>query len=148
MKPKSFLIIDDDADETELFHEAMENIDRSVSCHKAINGKDAFQKLSDQEIVRPDLIFLDINMPVMNGWQFLTRIKDTLSLKDIPVIMYSTSALTTDAKNAISAGALCFVTKPNSFHQLEKVLETVIHHIKNDKLPDVCVAINKLLFPG
>lgn len=145
MSLRNFLVVDDDCDDTELFAEALEAVDASTSCLNATHGKDALDKLQKKEIKKPDLIFLDINMPVMNGWQFLSKIKESDSLKEIPVIMYSTSSTRSDIKTAMSSGALCFFTKPESFRQLKKIVQIVVQHMNNDNLEMVCQAIQDVL---
>jgi CheY-like chemotaxis protein len=142
MSARKFLLVDDDCDDTELFSEAMESVDASVSCLNASHGKEALDKLQKQEIQRPDIIFLDINMPVMDGWQFLSKIKQTENLREIPIIMYSTSSKKSDVRTAMSSGALCFFTKPDSFQRLKKILQIVVLHMENGKLDKVCDAIS------
>lgn len=147
MTEKTFLLVEDDSDDTELFTEAIEAADASVRFYSATDGKDALAKLSAKAIGAPDIIFLDINMPDMNGWQFLNKLKGDRVLKDIPVIMYSTSSQMKDIKNASDSGALCFFTKPNSFLQLKKILEVVISCMNRDALDAACEAVH-LLMPG
>jgi CheY-like chemotaxis protein len=141
MTARKFLVVDDDCDDTELFAEAIGSVDASVSCYNVADGKQALDKLTSKDIERPDLIFLDINMPGMNGWQFLASLKGSESLKAIPVIMYSTSSQRSDIKMAMSSGALCFFTKPNSFLILKNILQTVVEYMERGKLDKVCDAI-------
>jgi CheY-like chemotaxis protein len=91
VKPR-FLLIDDDTDDWELFSEALAAVDPIIVCHHATGGADAFNRLRNREFSTPDIIFLDINMPVMDGWQFLTQLKSEEALRHIPVIIYSTSS--------------------------------------------------------
>lgn len=137
------MLVDDDIDDTELFTEAVESVDASVNCLNAADGREALAKLSSKTQRKPDLIFLDINMPVMNGWQFISRLKDDEKLKEIPVIMYSTSSKMTDFKTALDSGALCFFTKPDSFTTLKNILRIVLEHLNNDDLDRVCDAIHQ-----
>ena len=143
MVGKKFMLVDDDIDDTELFTEAVVSVDASIRCLNAGDGAEALEKLYSKEVNKPDLIFLDINMPVMNGWQFLSRIKDDAELRGIPVIMYSTSSRASDFREALASGALCFFTKPNSFGTLKNVLRIVLDHMHNDDLDKVCDAIHQ-----
>jgi len=144
MSTKTFFLIDDDADDSELFHEAIEAVDKSVNFCFAADGKEALHKLIRKEVGVPDIIFLDINMPDMNGWQLLDRLKRDESYKDIPVIMYSTSSQKSDIKLAMDSGALCFVTKPDTFLRLKKIMEVVITHMEQGLLRSVCEAIYRI----
>ena len=141
MDSKKFLLVDDDSEDTELFTEAVEAIDPTVACLNAMHGKDALDKLTEQTIEKPDIIFLDINMPVMNGWQFLDKLKENEELKEIPVIMYSTSSKKSDLNTALSSGAVCFFTKPENFQRLKKILQIILTYLKNDNISQVCDAI-------
>ena len=127
-KGKLYFIVDDDADDQELFIEALEGIDDSCTCITAFNGKDALQKLGTAMPQMPDFIFLDLNMPLMNGRQFLREIKNTELVKDIPVIIYSTSTDTKDVVDTIEMGAVYFLHKPNRFEDLSKALANIISH--------------------
>src|SRR6478735_1433169 len=89
MTKLSFLLVDDDSDDREIFAEVLNNIDATIDCHLAEDAEMAYNILQQ---VTPSLIFLDINMPRKNGWQLLSEIKAHESLKTIPTIMYSTSS--------------------------------------------------------
>jgi CheY-like chemotaxis protein len=141
MGTRKFLVVDDDCDDTELFAEAIGSLDVAVSCLNASDGKEALDKLKSNAFEKPDIIFLDINMPVMNGWEFLSRLKGSEGLKEIPVIMYSTSSKSSDIKTAMSSGALCFFTKPNSFLTLTNILRIVVEYMQKGNLDKVCDAI-------
>jgi CheY-like chemotaxis protein len=119
-----FLIADDDADDAGLFCEALCQIANSMKCFKVENGREVFDFLSDSETGKPDIIFLDINMPIMNGWECLKKLKDS-DFKTIPTIMYSTSSAKTDIALAYSLGAALFLTKPEDFEELRKILQIV-----------------------
>jgi len=145
MIKKKLLLVDDDSDDTELFSEAVSEIDSSVLFHCASDGNEILEKLSEKRIDTPDLIFLDINMPEMSGWQFLERVKGNQRLKDIPVIIYTTSSTRSDLMHARTSGALCFVTKPANYGRLKKILEIVISYMKKDALSGVCDAVHSYL---
>lgn len=122
---KTLLLVDDDQDDQELFKLALAEIKQPVSCFTAGNGQEALDQLTTYAC-RPDLIFLDMNMPLMNGIKFLERIKDIDHLKDIPVIIYTTSDEPREASAAMSMGAVDFITKPAKFDDLCKLLHLVL----------------------
>ena len=119
---KFFLLADDDNDDAELFTEALSCIDPRVEFHHVEDGYELFQFLKDTEGRKPDIIFLDLNMPEMSGWQCLAKLKDDAEFKDVPVIMYSTSSSARDKKVAIDLGAVGFLTKPADYKILVKIL--------------------------
>lgn len=88
MKTK-FLLVDDDYEDAHVFRETLEKVDPDVLCYYALHGQDALDKLESQEIAIPDIIFLDMKMPVMNGRDFLELIRHHKKFREIPVIIYS-----------------------------------------------------------
>jgi CheY-like chemotaxis protein len=124
MNQKIILLADDDVDDTEMFCEAIENIDKSIVCHCAVNGKELLNKLNAL-VEKPQLIFLDVNMPVINGWECLRMLKEDEKYRNIPVIMISTSSHKKEMDIAWDLGALCYFIKPNNFNELSEVLEAI-----------------------
>ncbi len=118
-------LIDDDEDDQLFFKDAIELINPSFQCETAANGKIALEKLRATSSL-PDIIFLDLNMPVMNGFEFLIQIKKENALSKIPVGIFTTSNLIRDKKLTKEFGAQFFLTKPNDFHVLRKKLQQVL----------------------
>ena len=125
MQVQQIFIIDDDVDDQELFVSALENIDKSLECKVAVNGHDALGKLN-AKLVSPNIIFLDLNMPMMNGIQFLQKIKKEDDYKHIPVIIFTTSSNPRTVSEVKQLGAKELVTKPNSFVELISLLRKVL----------------------
>jgi CheY-like chemotaxis protein len=119
------MLIDDDPDDQDIFLSALREISLSVICHTATNGRNAMEKLAGRQII-PELIFLDLNMPVMNGQQFLQNIKNDESLNNIPVIIFSTSSNPHTIEQTKKLGATDFITKPHHFGQLKDILQAII----------------------
>jgi len=134
---KIFLLADDDADDTELFCEALEQIDPSIICYCAVDGKKLLEILQNTTLQKPQVILLDINMPGMNGWECLKKLKDNEAFRHIPVIIYSTSAHQKEAEHALDMGALCFFTKPTYFDQLKEILVVLAANIDGSLLKAV-----------
>lgn len=128
MDKKVFLLADDDLDDTEMFCEALASIDNSIVYHCAGNGREALQTLSTLS-EKPQLIFLDVNMPVMNGWQCLKHLKEDERYKQIPVIIVSTSSHQREREIAADLGALCYLIKPNDFNELTQVLQVIVANL-------------------
>jgi CheY-like chemotaxis protein len=112
------LIVDDDEDDRELFCAAVHEIDSKIDCIMARNGEEALRGLRMASIPKPNLIFLDLNMPRVNGVQCLKELKKDHALRDIPVIIYTTSKLQEDKELTSSLGAVGFITKPSCFQHL------------------------------
>jgi len=98
------LVVDDDQDDIELFCDALKLINSSITCLRAEDGLVALNLLN-QLIILPQIIFMDFNMPRMNGGLCLAEIRKTEHLKDIPVVMYSTFFSEEGIKEFKKAGA-------------------------------------------
>lgn len=122
---KFFLLADDDNDDAELFEEALAGVDPPTDFYYVEDGQAVFNFLENAQNRKPDIIFLDINIPEISGWQCLATLKNHADYKHIPVIMYSTSSNPRDKEIAITLGALGFLTKPSSFKTLVHMLSSI-----------------------
>lgn len=122
----SVLLIDDDEDDRGFFLEAMSARYPDIHCTFAVNGKDGLEMLT-QHKVRPDVIFLDLNMPLMNGREFLREIKFHNSITSIPIVILSTSSDRNTIDEALSLGAKAFLTKPDKMHAWERTISDFIN---------------------
>jgi CheY-like chemotaxis protein len=125
-KSQTIMIVDDDDDDIELFCEALKDVDQTIECICASNGEEAFNKLNQEDTSIPDYIFLDLNMPRLNGKQCLKRLKGSLRLQDIPVIIYTTSKLREDVEETRKLGAASFLTKPNKVNDLRNAIASIL----------------------
>lgn len=125
MNLPDILLADDDSDDRELFEEAATIIDPNLRITMARDGEELMEVLLKGE-KRPDLIFLDLNMPRKNGKECLAEISGNEELSNIPVIIYSTSINPTDIEDTYRNGAHFFFRKPNSFEQLKNILHQII----------------------
>jgi len=123
---KTFFIVDDDIDDQDLFIEAVSEVDNSIECLSASDCEEALDLLKNKKIGMPDMIFLDLNMPRLNGKQCLAELKKEAHLADIPVIIYSTSSEKRDIEETSRLGAAHFLTKPNKFEELCKAISYVV----------------------
>jgi len=125
MKPRTILLVDDDTDDQVLFLDALSHVNKTVKCDIANNGLEAMEALRSKTS-SPDLIFLDLNMPKMNGYECLVEIKKEHSFKHIPIVIYSTSRIETEKQRTLEMGAKHFFTKPNDFTVLMNELDRIL----------------------
>jgi CheY-like chemotaxis protein len=118
-------MVDDDIDDQELFGEAMAIVDSEASCYFASDAEEGLRML-EASPKQYQLIFLDLNMPRMNGKQMLSLLKQQPTLRDIPVVIFSTSLREKDGAETSAMGAAHFLTKPSSFTELCKALTQVL----------------------
>lgn len=122
----SILLVDDDIDDQEIFTSALAFIDPSIVCSIVPNGMEGIRLLKNA-VLMPDLVFLDLNMPLMNGIQFLKEAKGISGVKDVPVIIYSTASDIRTIEEAKQAGAHQFITKPEKFSELVGLLHELLY---------------------
>ena len=124
-KEKIVLIIDDDEDDRALFFDAVKEVDVKMTCITARDGQEALDMLRSDAIELPDYIFLDLNMPRLNGKQCLTEIKKDAKLFNIPIIIYSTTRRAEDVEEMKKLGASQFLTKPALFSEICNTISSV-----------------------
>lgn len=123
-KQLNILLADDDIDDCHFFKEALEALPQTTRLTTVNNGDDLMDYLAENIEKLPHVLFLDINMPRKNGFECLSEIKANESLKDLPVVMYSTSGSKDKINVLFNTGADVYIRKPSNFAQLVQV----IHH--------------------
>ncbi|MCF0069112.1 response regulator [Dyadobacter sp. CY261] len=122
---QNILLIDDDEDDQEIFLTALECTGKPVQCTVLDSARKAFNQITKGEL-ETDLIFLDLNMPLMNGQQFLAEIKKDEKLRKIPIVILSTSSNAATIEQVKQLGAGQFFTKPGRFEDLVAILDEVL----------------------
>ncbi len=123
--PIKILYADDDRDDRELFADALAIYDSNTRLILVEDGKELLDYLSNITDIFPDIIFLDINMPCFCGKQCLREIRRNPIFNDVPVVMFSTSALPVDIEETFSNGANLYVRKPSSFDGHVSIFESI-----------------------
>lgn len=124
--PMKCFLIDDDLDDQEIFAMAVKEFSDAIHCYFADDGVRALQKLIEDNFL-PDCIFIDINMPRMNGIECLEQIKRINRLRPVPVCMFSTSADPAIVTKSKELGAIDFIVKPASITVLSELLGDFIN---------------------
>ncbi|MGZ3900275.1 MAG: response regulator [Bacteroidia bacterium] len=127
------MIVDDDKDDRFFFEMAVKELGKGFECISAENGIDAIEKLQAMEQL-PDYIFLDLNMPLMNGRECLTELKKNQKLKCIPVIMYSTSSFSEDMDSVRKLGASYYLPKPANIMSLPTDITTALKTAESSRV--------------
>ncbi len=120
------VLVDDDEDDRMFFADALQEIEIKTELAEFHNGQELLDYLSEPNIERPQLIFLDLNMPVMDGFQCLREIRKNPELKDLVVAIYSTSSSERDIEETFVNGANIYINKPNKFEELKKTIGQVV----------------------
>jgi DNA-binding response OmpR family regulator len=124
-KTRTLFIIDDDEDDQLFINEAMKDLNIPFECFYANNGETALKHLKDETVPFPDFIFLDLNMPKLNGKECLIEIKKLSKYSTVPLIIYTTSSNQKDKQEIMQLGAHYFLTKPTRISELCTCLNNV-----------------------
>ena len=125
MQTRSILLIEDDQIETVKFKRALMTYDHKHEVTLAENGEEALAFLqSDEEL--PDVILLDLNMPKMNGIEFLKTLKSQEKLQYIPVVILTTSNNHSDVKESYAAGAAGYLVKPLKYEEYKQQIHMLV----------------------
>ena len=121
------LLIDDDRDDQVNFCRCIYELDPTIECLLAANGSEALLHLKAIKH-KPELVFLDLNMPFMDGFEYLSEIRAQRIYDDIPIIIFTTSGSETDREKARVYGAAGFLLKPASIESLKSELRQILRH--------------------
>jgi len=115
------LIAEDDPASRELLWELLTAYDYSVI--ETSNGQEALQKIHEE---RPDLVLLDIQMPVLDGLEVVRRLRNDARFLDLPVVALSAYAMRGDHDNGLNAGFNAYLTKPIDAAALRSEIERLL----------------------
>lgn len=121
----TILYVDDDAEDREFFHDIVQSMDPSLMCYTAGSGREALKKLEEM-IMPPDVIVLDINMPVMDGKELLVAIKKLPRLRSVPVTMYSTTSHPGERNEYLQLGACQVLVKPSTLENARVLISSIV----------------------
>jgi CheY-like chemotaxis protein len=126
MRKIRILLADDDKEDRSFFNEAIKQTGLDIDLVTVSNGQELLSYLQKRDVILPDLIFLDLNMPLMGGIESLKMIRRCSYLKDLSVAIYSTSRSEKDMEDALINGANIYINKPSDFNVLKAHLYRVI----------------------
>ena len=132
LRPIRVLLVEDSPSDLLMTREALERSKVHLELHAVEDGVKTMEFLRRTgkyaDAPRPDLIFLDLNLPRKDGREVLAEIKADPALKIIPVIILSTSKADEDVTHAYQAHANCFITKPVGFANFNEVMRSIERH--------------------
>lgn len=112
---------DDDLDDQQLFRDIVSEINSQLDVHFQNDGQELIDQLKNPP-PRPQLIFLDLNMPRKDGFEALKEIRQSENLKNVPVIIFTTSDDSASIEATKDLGASVYITKPSFFSSFKKAV--------------------------
>lgn len=125
MMPILCLLIDDDIDDQDIFTLAIDKLNLPIKLEVAHHGLEAINRFEEDINFKPNIIFLDINMPTMNGLQCLSAMSKLSNVSDCLVVIYSTSLPHNTLELFKNNGVSEFLEKPTSFTLLVESLASI-----------------------
>ena len=123
----SYLVyVDDDEDDRSLFQETIEELFPNIDLRLYENGKEFIEDLVRDISNLPRLVFMDLNMPIKNGFECLEEIRLNNTFRQIPIAVYSTSSCPRDKNRSLQLGAKHFITKPTSFSEMKALISNTV----------------------
>ncbi|HXD92334.1 MAG TPA: response regulator [Bacteroidia bacterium] len=132
--PFNILLADDDVDDYTFFKEALKDFPLTTNLTWLHNGEELMQHLANEANEIPDILFLDLNMSRKNGFECLSEIKLNERLKDLPIIIYSTSFHNVIAHKLHKNGANYYISKPSEISELKKAVQKMITLVKEENI--------------
>jgi CheY-like chemotaxis protein len=121
--PRKILLVEDDVDDQEFFCEVLQLVKPALELEIVTNGREALKKIKER---LPDFIFLDLNMQVMDGFEFLQELRSIEKYNNIPAIVLTTSDHPNDIERSKKLGAIQYFTKPTNAKTLLKDICDVV----------------------
>jgi len=125
-EPRKCLIIDDDEDDQEIFKMCLRTVNKDINCVGVFNGQEAIDMLKASDEYVPQHIFLDVNMPKMNGIECLRILRHIPELKNTKIFMYSTTSEKSVLEESMKLGAEKYIVKPAKTSELKKILSEIL----------------------
>jgi CheY-like chemotaxis protein len=128
--PLRVLLADDDEDDRLIFSEIFEEIETNTIVQMVNDGRELMDYLTKGNSPIPHIIFLDLNMPNMDGLECLKEIRGNEKFKDVSIAIYSTSTSEEDIEDTFEYGANIYITKPSDFKELKQVLTKALSAVR------------------
>jgi CheY-like chemotaxis protein len=122
---KPILLVEDDEVDKKTVERALTDLNDRTKLVQTHNGEEALTYLRNQTNRKPCLILLDLNMPKMNGQEFLNIIKADDKLKKIPVVIHSTSSTREDINKSFELGAAGYMVKSQDYEKSKNTIRTI-----------------------
>ncbi len=122
---KPILLVEDDQVDVMTVKRALKEIKVNNPVVNPENGEEALKYLRDPASEKPCIILLDINMPIMNGIEFLQVMKHDAQLRRIPVVVLTTSGEQQDKINSFDLGVAGYMAKPVDYRQFVEIMRTI-----------------------
>jgi CheY-like chemotaxis protein len=138
MKNLHLLLVEDNEGDVVLAQEALDSVSTKVLLDVAEDGHTALEKLNNQspnsDLIIPDAIILDINLPGMNGKELLRILKSNVKFKKIPIIIFSTTSSPSEIREVYELKASWYATKPDKLKDYVKLMKDIEFRVREKQI--------------
>jgi CheY-like chemotaxis protein len=127
------LYIDDDLEDVEIFREELHEIDHAIGFCYAVSADDAFKKLTGN-LIRPDIIFIDYHMPVVDGYECIKIIKERNALRNIPIVLVSSTISSRQVDEFNKLGVYYFLSKSALAMDMKPAIKVILDSLCKDEV--------------
>jgi CheY-like chemotaxis protein len=120
---RSIVLADDDSDDIEIFKDSLNEVQSDIQLESVSNGKQLMELISH---FLPDLLFIDLDMPVKNGLECLVEIRSNPKMEELPVIVFSSTTRPANIQTAYEMGAHLFLIKSSSYEEYKSALKAIL----------------------
>jgi len=135
-RPRNILLVEDDRVDSMTIRRALQEVEINNRLDTVSNGEEALAYLLSAENELPALILLDLNMPMMNGMEFMQTVKKHAGLKKIPVVVLTTSRAEQDISASFELGAAGYMVKPLDYREFIEAVVTIARYWQLSELPE------------
>jgi CheY-like chemotaxis protein len=121
---RSIILAEDDVDDQNIFQIALQEVDPDIKLDFVANGKELTSLLQN---FKPDLLFLDLEMPYKNGLECLVEIRENPILHNLPVVVFSSTTKPSNIQTAYEIGAHLFFIKPPVYQDYLSAIRAILH---------------------
>jgi CheY-like chemotaxis protein len=137
--PYTILLVEDDIVDVMTVKRALADLKASHPLRVAPNGEEAMTLLGDPQLAIPGLIILDLNMPRMNGIEFLRTAKSNVRLRRIPIVVLTTSRTEDDRRHSYDLGAAGYLIKPVEYATFLELMRCILQYWNKNERPPLGV---------
>lgn len=122
----TILLADDDEDDRILFRDALYEVRADMELSEVENGSELMHRLEDSQAAVPDVLFLDLNMPLKNGYECISEIRSHENLQQLPIVVLSTSSMDESIEKMMYQYSCSYIKKPGTYLELKAALRSAI----------------------
>lgn len=138
------LLVEDDLVDVMTVRRCFEELNIENPLINAVDGEEVLEYLQDTKNPRPVLVLLDLNMPRMNGFEFLRAVKSDDFLKVIPVVILTTSNQSSDVLESYQLGAAGYIVKPVDYQEFVEAIGVLYNYWSSCCLPSLQLCTNRV----